>query len=77
MATHEYCPPATGYMEHISAMGYATARVSKQTTSQLYTITGGPPALTPTMKTPLSAVQLCISLSQCAMGRIGCCPRTW
>jgi hypothetical protein len=57
-ATHEYCPPATGYMEHISAMGIATARVSKLTPIKLKTITGGPPEVTPTMNTPLSAVHL-------------------
>lgn len=57
-ATHEYCPPATGYMEHISAMGIATARVSKLTPMKLKTMTGGPPEVTPTMKTPLSAVHL-------------------
>lgn len=45
-------------MEHISAMGIATARVSKLTPMKLKTITGGPPEVTPTMNTPLSAVHL-------------------
>jgi hypothetical protein len=57
-ATHEYCPPATGYIEHISAMGIATARVNKLTPIKLKIITGGPPEVTPTMKTPLNAVHL-------------------
>ena len=29
-ATQEYCPPATGREEHISAIEYATVRVSTQ-----------------------------------------------
>jgi hypothetical protein len=45
-------------MEHISAMGIATARVSKLTPMKLEIITGGPPEVTPTMNTPLSAVHL-------------------
>jgi hypothetical protein len=57
-ATQEYWPPATGYMEHISAMGIATARVRSETPIKLNTITGGPPELTPTIKTPLRAVHL-------------------
>jgi hypothetical protein len=58
MATQEYWPPATGHIEHISAIGRAMVIARKQTAIQLYIITGGPPALTPTMNTPLSAVQL-------------------
>lgn len=61
-ATHEYCPPATGYIEHISAMGIATAKVSKLTPMKLKTMTGGPPEVTPTINTPLSAVHLGILL---------------
>lgn len=57
-ATHEYWPPATGYMWHISAMGMTTERVRKLTPMKLNTMTGGPPDVTPTIKTPLSAVQL-------------------
>lgn len=57
-ATHEYWPPATGYIEHISAMGIATASVRSETPMKLKIITGGPPELTPTMKTPLNAVHL-------------------
>lgn len=34
-ATHEYCPPATGNMEHISAMGMATANDSRLTPIKL------------------------------------------
>lgn len=57
-ATQEYCPPATGYIEHISAMGIATASVRILTPMKLKTMTGGPPEVTPTMKTPLRAVHL-------------------
>jgi hypothetical protein len=57
-ATHEYCPPAIGYMEHISAMGSATASVKRLTPMKLNTMTGGPPDVTPTIKTPLKAVHL-------------------
>lgn len=57
-ATQEYCPPATGYMEHISAMGIATAIVTALTAMKLNTITGGPPEVMPTMNTPHNAVQL-------------------
>lgn len=57
-ATHEYWPPATGYIEHISAMGIATANVRSETPIKLNIITGGPPELTPTMNTPLKAVHL-------------------
>lgn len=32
-ATQEYCPPATGSAEHISAIEYATARVRTQIAS--------------------------------------------
>jgi hypothetical protein len=49
-------------MEHISAMGMATAKVSKLTPMKLNIITGGPPEVTPTMNTPLSAVHLGILL---------------
>jgi hypothetical protein len=59
-ATQEYCPPATGYMEHISAIGIATASVRRLTPTKLNTMTGGPPDVTPTMKTPLKAVHLII-----------------
>ena len=58
MATQEYWPPATGQPEHISAMANPISNVNRQTPTQPNIITGGPPACTPTMKTPLSAVQL-------------------
>lgn len=45
-------------MEHISAIGIATARERKLTPIKLNTMTGGPPAEIPMMKTPLSAVHL-------------------
>lgn len=57
-ATQEYWPPATGYIEHISAIGTATARVTTLIARKLNTMTGGPPEVIPTMKTPHSAVQL-------------------
>jgi hypothetical protein len=45
-------------MEHISAMGIATARVRRLTPMKLNTMTGGPPEVTPTINTPLKAVHL-------------------
>lgn len=66
-ATHEYWPPATGYIEHISAMGMATARVRRLTPMKLKTITGGPPDVTPTIKTPLNAVHLEAESAQWAL----------
>ena len=51
-----YCPPATGYAEHISAMLYATARLNTQTPIQLQTMTGGPPLSAPMIKTPERAL---------------------
>lgn len=57
-ATQEYCPPATGYIEHISAIGIATARVMMLMARKLKTMTGGPPEVIPTTKTPHSAVHL-------------------
>ena len=48
-ATHEYCPPAIGYVEHISAIEYATAREQMQIPIHEYIITGGPPDCTPTI----------------------------
>lgn len=39
-------------------MGMATARVKMLTPMKLKTITGGPPEVTPTIKTPLRAVHL-------------------
>ena len=58
MATHEYWPPLTGHLAHISAMASAINSVTTQTPIQPNIITGGPPASTPMMKTPLKAVQL-------------------
>ena len=58
MATHEYWPPATGQRAHISAIASAINIVIKHTPIQPNIMTGGPPASTPMMKTPLSAVQL-------------------
>lgn len=58
MATQEYCPPATGYAEHISAIEYATASENAQMPIQDHIITGGPPDSTPTINTPPRAVQL-------------------
>jgi hypothetical protein len=43
-------------MEHISAMGIATASVRRLTPMKLNTMTGGPPDVTPTINTPLKAV---------------------
>ena len=57
IATQLYCPPATGYALHISAMEYATASVTRQTQSQPQTMTGGPPLSTPMIRTPDRAVQ--------------------
>lgn len=57
-ATHEYWPPATGQREQSSAITSATNVVNTQTPIQPYMMTGGPPAPTPMMKTPPSAVQL-------------------
>ena len=57
MATQEYCPPATGYALHISAMEYATVRAKRQTATHPQIITGGPPDSTPMVRTPLNAVQ--------------------
>lgn len=57
-ATHEYWPPETGSMLHISAIGIATASVRRLTPMKLKIITGGPPDVTPTTNTPLRAVHL-------------------
>jgi len=56
-ATQLYCPPATGYAEHISASEYATVREKKQTATHPQIMVGGPPDSTPMMRTPLNAVQ--------------------
>lgn len=58
MATHEYWPPLTGHLAHISAMARAMNKVITQTPIQPNIITGGPPASTPIINTPLKAVQL-------------------
>lgn len=58
MATHEYWPPATGQLEHISAIARAMKMVNTQTPIQPKIMTGGPPAWMPMMKPPLKAVQL-------------------
>ena len=57
IATQEYCPPATGYAEHNSANEYATQSEQRQTPSHDQTMTGGPPLVMPTVRTPPSAVQ--------------------
>jgi hypothetical protein len=58
MATHEYCPPATGNALQISAKEYATAILQIETPTQLQIMTGGPPELMPTTRDPARAVQL-------------------
>jgi hypothetical protein len=56
--TQLYCPPATGYSEHISAIEYATHNETTLIPIQPQIMTGGPPALTPVTKTPPRALQL-------------------
>lgn len=58
-------------MEHISAIGMATARVRRLTPMKLNTITGGPPDVTPTMKTPLRAVHLFALVRSVSSSRAG------
>lgn len=55
--THEYCPPATGYSEHISAIEYATHNETQLIPIHPQIMTGGPPALTPETSTPPRALQ--------------------